>query len=54
MPEGSSHVEFDNIFVLEDIVAGDGLAVVPGAAPDPGIFELFGEIFVDGPGEPGQ
>jgi len=47
-------MQFDDVFVLEDVVAGNGLAVVAGAAPDPGVFELFGEIFVDGPGEPGQ
>ena len=44
-------MQFDDVIVPKDVVAGDAEAV-PGAslAPDPGKIEFFGEILVNCPG----
>jgi len=44
-------VQLDDVPVVEDVVAGDHLAVVNPAAPDPGGFEVFGEVLVHFRGE---
>jgi hypothetical protein len=48
------HVEFEDVFVLEDVAALDALAVVAGAVPEPGELEVLGEVFVQVQGRVGH
>jgi hypothetical protein len=44
------NVKLDDVFVLEDVVAVDHLALVFGFAPDAGILQLPGKIQMNGLG----
>jgi hypothetical protein len=43
---GPLDVEFQDVFVREDVAALDALAVVAGVVPEPGELEVRGDVFV--------
>ena len=47
-------MQLDNVVILENVVAADGLAVERPAAPDAGRLQLLLEIVVNAPGELGD
>ena len=44
---GRLHVEFEDVFVLQDMAAPDALAVVARAITESGELEVLGEVFVE-------
>ena len=47
---GSGEMQFDNVFVVEDVGALGVLAVIDAGAPDAGGFEFFGQLAMNGRG----
>ena len=46
MPLGL-YVEFEDVFVLQDVAALDALAVIARAVPKPGELKVLGDVFVE-------